>query len=155
MNKDIKRALNILEQGCENLIIRKDLVRMLTKQIQGFENTLDMAADHVAELQRLGLVMATWIDIKNKKPENGVNVLVAYKFENRSCISLANFAGKYELEADNEAFGDMIDYSEKDDVYYAPEGWYESSDHYQEFGNIYMPGVNVTHWMPKPDFPET
>ena len=96
-----------------------------------------------------------WIDIKNEKPENVIDVLVAYKFENRNCISLAKFVGKDELEADDEALGDMIDYNEKEDIYYAPMGWYESSEHHHEFGNIYMSDVEITHWMPKPDFPKT
>ena len=96
-----------------------------------------------------------WIDLKKERPKNGIDVLVAYKFENRNCISLANFAGKHELEADDEAFGNMIDYSEEDDIYYAPRGWYERSEHHTEFGLIYMSEVKITHWMPKPDFPKT
>mgnify|MGYP006899656546 CR=1 FL=1 len=51
MNSDIKKALNILKNGCNNPVIRKDLVAFLSDQFLGFENTLDMAADHVAELK--------------------------------------------------------------------------------------------------------
>jgi hypothetical protein len=97
-----------------------------------------------------------WMDLKKEKAPSGVDVLVAYKYEDRNCVSLASHAGKHELEADNnDSFGDIIDYSEEDDIYYAPQGWYEVSKHHEEFGLIYMGEVRITHWMQKPKFPET
>lgn len=96
-----------------------------------------------------------WIDIKEQRPDNEGDVLVFYKtVEGLNRILLASYAGKYELEADGEAFGGMLDYSEEDDIYYAPEGWYESSEHHSECGYIYMSGIEITHWMNKPEPPE-
>jgi len=68
-------------------------------------------------------------------------------------ILLASYAGKNELEANDDSFGDDLSYSEDKDQYYAPEGWYESSEHHNEYGLIYMGNVNITHWMEKPSKP--
>lgn len=50
-----------------------------------------------------------WTDIKEKKAENGNNVLVFYKTETgRNLILIAAYFGKHELEANGDAFGDAM-----------------------------------------------
>ena len=96
-----------------------------------------------------------WIDISKQKPENGNDVLVFYKTETgRKVILLAAYYGTHELESNDDAFGDDLDYNEEKDEYYAPEGWYESCEHHEEYGYMYITGVEITHWMPLPEPPQ-
>ncbi|RLA17869.1 MAG: hypothetical protein DRQ62_14480 [Gammaproteobacteria bacterium] len=98
----------------------------------------------------------TWINIKEKTPENGKNILVFYKTETgRNIMLIAAYFGKHELESNNDAFGDDLEYCEEKDEYYAPEGWYEYSEHNDEYSYIYFSGIAITHWMNKPEPPAT
>jgi len=92
-----------------------------------------------------------WIEITKKRPENGKNVLVFYKTgTGRNIILMAAYYGKHELESHDDSFGDDVDYNEENDEYYAPEGWYEYAENHEEYGLIYMTGMEITHWMDKP-----
>ena len=97
----------------------------------------------------------TWIDIKEKKPENGKNILVFYKDDNfkHDVVLIAAYFGQYELEAASDAFGDDLEYNNDTDEYFAPAGWYEYSEHNGDYCYIYFSGINITHWMEIP-FPK-
>lgn len=98
--------------------------------------------------------MTDWINLEDERPPNGKVVLVNYVEEGcKPSVHLASYAGQYEVEADDEAFGDLIDYCEADDIYYAPEGWYQFSQHHEEYGLIYMPEGGITHWAVRPASP--
>lgn len=98
--------------------------------------------------------MNNWTDIKEQRPpDNKVVLVYVTNTDGGSGVCLASFAAKHTLEADDEAFGDLIDYCEEEDTCYAPEGWYEYAEHHQGFGLIYMPDDCVTHWMGLPEKP--
>ena len=95
-----------------------------------------------------------WIDIKEQGPEHGKNVLVFYKTEiGRDLILISAYFGKYELRSNDDDFGDDTDYCEDEDEYYAPEGWYEYSEHNDEYSYIYFSGIEITHWSDMPEPP--
>lgn len=51
----------------------------------------------------------------------------------------------------DEFYGDG-DYNEEEDAYYTPEGWYEYQSEAETNWKI---SVNVTHWMPLFELPES
>ena len=83
-------------------------------------------------------------------PLTGREMLVYYK---NSCgngrIIKAFYAGKYAMESEE----DYAEYCEERDAYFAPEGWYESIDNWDEFSSI-KTDVDPTRWMPLPEPPE-
>ena len=90
----------------------------------------------------------TWINVAEQMPENGKDVLV---FCGR--ILTAAYFGRFELEAYDDSFGDELDYNEETDEYFAPQGWYENSEHNPDYMYVYK--NEITHWMENPEPPAT
>jgi len=98
--------------------------------------------------------MNKWMDIDKVRPENGRDVLVSYKADGgRNVVLIAAYFGRYELECNNDSFGDDVDYCSRTDEYFAPEGWYEYSEHHEDYPYVYFAN-DVTHWMHKPEKPD-
>ena len=97
--------------------------------------------------------MKKWINVKDKMPIPGKKVIAYYKNElGKDRIIMAEYAPKFTLEADAYVEEDFTEYNDGDDVFYLPEGWYESNE-FDEI-NYYVEG-NITHWMPLPTVPGT
>ena len=94
--------------------------------------------------------MNNWINIETM-PESGKDVLIYYENElGKSRIVKAFYAGKYEIESSPE--DEESDYSEEEDCYYYPVGWYETIDNWDDYANCLVQ-YEPTHWQPLPENP--
>lgn len=89
-----------------------------------------------------------WMPIE--EAPKGAMVLVYYKNAlGKSRIVKAFYAQKHTLECDE----DFADYDEDADQYYAPEGWYEDIDNWDEFSSIRITCGEPTHFIPLSSIP--
>ena len=101
-----------------------------------------------------------WISVQDRLPENEKTVLIAVRRKWYNCPSkYYNFVtkafytdGKHITEESNYVwdFG-YFQYDEEKDAYVIPEGWWESVDYSEEFGEV---DDEVTHWMELPELPK-
>ncbi len=97
--------------------------------------------------------VSSWISVEERLPGLGPNcfVLATYRTNyGKPRVVRAYFAPKHTIECNGDET-EFADYSEEDDCYYVPEGWYECNAH--EETNWLIDEV-VTHWMPLPAPPE-
>jgi hypothetical protein len=97
--------------------------------------------------------MMEWISVNKEMPSK--KCLAFYTNELGKCrIVKAKYVQKFTEEAntDNE---DYIEYDEKTDCYYTPEGWYECIDNWEDYTHVFIYHGEVTHWMPLPSPPIT
>jgi len=92
---------------------------------------------------------ARWVSVDERMPGLGPNAFVLATYctnYGKPRVVRAYFAPKHTIETSGE-MDEFADYSEEDDCYYTPEGWYECNAH--EETNWLIDEV-VTHWMPLP-----
>jgi hypothetical protein len=92
-----------------------------------------------------------WINVNDKLPDNERSVL--FFWENsfgKKRISKGFYVSKFSTVADTDLWGDFGEYSEEEDEFFIPEGWYESTWEGETIYDI----NNVTHWMPLPEPPK-
>lgn len=101
-----------------------------------------------------------WINVKDRMPENEVDVLICaqrryYKGGTIPVVSTAFYTdGKMNTEESgyNWDLGNVdMEYDEEVDAYIVPEGWWESVRYGEEFSAV---DDFVTHWMPLPQPPK-
>lgn len=82
-------------------------------------------------------------------PKNGCSILIFYKNDcNKGRIIKAKYVAKFTEESTEE----YSEYSEEKDEYFAPEGWYEMIDNWDDYSHVAI-YYDPTHWMPLPDAP--
>jgi hypothetical protein len=119
-----------------------------------FTGTMTVPAGLTTLLDRISLLESIlplmeeeWISVKDRLPEADTPVLIF----NDKRILRACYIPKYHInDNDSEYEGDYLDYDEKNDEYYWPEGWYECN-YYEE---VHFKIDEVTHWRPLPAPPE-
>lgn len=92
-----------------------------------------------------------WIEEHKKKPEILTPVLVAVKGQYKYHVLRAVWLPKFYMEDPANDFTGENDYSEEEDMYYFPEGWYEYSNSDEMLWQINDP---VLFWMPMPELPK-
>ena len=94
-----------------------------------------------------------WISINDQMPEPGAHVLVSCCtmgiYRMRSYVCVAFHTGHFTTTC---SYNDDIDmeYSEADDEYYMPEGWWEVIKNWDDYTCVAIQD-NVTHWMLLPE----
>ena len=89
-----------------------------------------------------------------KHPPHGQKVIAFYK--NKSHGQCRRIMAKYvqgitdECQCEDEC---NCEYSELNDNYYYPEGWYEVVDNWNDWAFIPVEEGEVSYWMPLPDVP--
>ena len=94
--------------------------------------------------------MSEWISVEDKLPKTDENVLVqAGKIQ---MVAMYAHHGEHEGEAYDEL--DVGSWSEDEEHWYWPEGWYEQQVCWDDFKWLQVGDfVKVTHWMPLPEPP--
>jgi hypothetical protein len=91
-----------------------------------------------------------WARVDAALPESGKPVLAHYVNRcGKSRVVRAIYAARLTLPA-SETW-DECEYSEDDDEFYCPEGWYEFNEQDETHWRLESP---ATHWMPLPLPPE-
>lgn len=93
-----------------------------------------------------------WISVEEELPKTGSRVIVMFKNRlGNKRTSLAEYVAKRTILHEDfisEEWEDFHDYDEVNDIYYAPEGWYEYN--FEAETSMYM-SMEITHWMPIPE----
>ena len=91
-----------------------------------------------------------WVSVSEDMPKVGQFVLATFVCSYRGTrqVVRAMRAGRFMLPA--AELDDECEYSEADDEYYVPPGWYEKNEMEEVHWKIIE---EVTHWMPMPDPP--
>jgi len=97
----------------------------------------------------------SWISTKYKLPESGQRVIFSWtNCQGNKRTSIGYYAAEHTLLAEDHWDADvdleLLDYSEKEDKYYVPEGWYEEGAE----GEYCYSQSGITHWTPLLKKPE-
>lgn len=130
---------------------------------QGIKERIAMDNAHIEALQQeietLRGQLPRWIPVTERLPENAGAVLArGYAVNNPK--HKTTFKGRW--IAAHSALADVLgadsdmdwEYDEATDEYYAPEGWYERIENWDDYTDIKVCDYTVTHWMPLPAAPE-
>jgi len=100
--------------------------------------------------------MSEWIKCIDRLPDDGKVVLAHYinRSEMKRTIR-AQYIKAWTTEADDAADVDTecVEYSDQDDCYYLPQGWYECIDNLDEYYRVAVNEGTPTHWQPLPPPP--
>ena len=141
--------------------VKEKLVELLTEFYGCDPMYYDVDALAIAQhLTNHGVTVQEWISVKDRLPENEVDVLICaqrryYKGGTIPVVSTAFYTdGKMNTEESgyNWDLGNVdMEYDEEVDAYIVPEGWWESVRYGEEFSAV---DDFVTHWMPLPQPPK-
>lgn len=97
----------------------------------------------------------SWINVKDKLPENSRKVLAVFSTENGNQFRIcAHFTREGESEVyDFDEHDSYAYYDEEKDKYFYHEGWYENIENWGDFSSIYVCEGEVTHLMDLPESP--
>ena len=90
-----------------------------------------------------------WISVTESLPDKKCLAYYINELGNERKVC-AKYIKKYSEEAGHD--DDWLEYSEADDTYYYPEGWYEMIDNWDDY-NFVTINHQVTHWTPLPSPP--
>lgn len=81
---------------------------------------------------------------------NMVEVKMKWNHCDREVIFIGYYARKWKEEAAFNDDTEWLDYSDYDDTFYYPEGWYECQHNWDEYSFITVSQGTVTGWRPIP-----
>jgi len=94
-----------------------------------------------------------WVSVKDSMPKSGVTVLACYKNRLGNLRRIrAEWTDAKTVESNSD--DEFFDYDEATDCYYAPEGWYECIDNWDEYSSVKVSEGEITHWMALPLAPD-
>jgi len=94
-----------------------------------------------------------WINIKDKMPSSGKRVLIVYKNSlGKNRIVIGHHTEKF-TDENYDMDGEFFEYDEKNDMYYVPKGWYESSYSHEEYYGYWLENQDVLFWAEVPESP--
>ena len=155
-DKEVVRALRCCAKGlghddaCENCKVG---------EIQDRREYIEFAAANVierltAENAALREKAPQWISVEDRLPEPETDVLIVCNRNGYVFVTPAIYEdGKMLTQESAWSWCDIYEYglySEEDDDYYIPEGWWENRQFNPD--DVYNNPVDctVTHWMPQP-----
>lgn len=153
--QEVVQALRCCAEGeCKDCAMHEDKQRCQ-------ENLLDKAAEAIerltAENAALRENVPQWISVEDRLPEPETDVLIVCNRNGYVFVTPAIYEdGKMLTQESAWNWSDIYGYglySEEDDDYYIPEGWWENRQF--NLDDVYNNPVDctVTHWMPLPDAP--
>ena len=142
------------DDGCENCKVG---------EIQNRREYIEFAAANVierltAENAALREKVPQWVSVQDRLPEPETDVLIVCNRNGCVFVTPAIYEdGKMLTQESAWNWSDIYGYglySEEDDDYYIPEGWWENRQFNPD--DVYNNPVDctVTHWMPLPEAPE-
>ena len=155
-DKEIVQSLRCCAEGeCKDCAMHEDKQRCQ-------ENLLDKAAEAIerltAENAALREKAPQWISVEDRLPEPETDVLIVCNRNGYVFVTPAIYEdGKMLTQESAWNWSDIYEYglySEEDDDYYIPEGWWENRQFNPD--DVYNNPVDctVTHWMPLPGAPD-
>ena len=155
-DKEIVQSLRCCAEGeCKDCAMHEDKQRCQ-------ENLLDKAAEVIerltAENAALREKVPQWIRVQDRLPEPETDVLIVCNRNGYVFVTPAIYEdGKMLTQESAWNWSDIYGYglySEEDDDYYIPEGWWENRQFNPD--DVYNNPVDctVTHWMPLPGAPD-
>ncbi len=140
---------------CAGLCSACDISECMTRlQIQA----ADQIEKQDAEIKALRDKVPEWIPVKERLPEPETEVLIVCNRRGCRFVCPAIYEDGKMLTQDSDwNWNDLYDYgtySEDDDDYFVPQGWWEDRQFTPD--DVYNNPVDceVTHWMPLPELPE-
>lgn len=163
------------EKFCFDVLMDRaaDRIEKQEQQIQTLKRERDVAVEQAAmEIQELRNSLAVlgqanaalrdkvpeWIPVKEWLPEPETEVLIVCNRRGCRFVCPAIYEDGKMLTQDSDwNWNDLYDYgtySEDDDDYFVPQGWWEDRQFTPD--DVYNNPVDceVTHWMPLPELPE-
>ena len=132
-----------------------DLIKEQAMEIQELQNSLAVLGQANAALQEK---VPEWIPVTERLPEPETEVLIVCKRRGCRFVCPAIYEDGKMLTQDSAwNWNDLYDYgtySEDDDDYFIPQGWWEDRQFTPD--DVYNNPVDceVTHWMSLPELPE-
>ena len=94
-----------------------------------------------------------WTRVADSLPEPGRIVLAAYlNSQGNPRVIRAMLVLAFTVESSPDS--DMGVYSEEQDAFFNPGGWYECIENWSDFGSVLV-DADITHWRPISKHPET
>lgn len=143
---------NIAECMTKLQIQAADLIEKQERQIQTLKWERDVAVEQAVRDK------LRWIPVKERLPEPETEVLIVCNRRGCRFVCPAIYEDGKMLTQDSDwNWTDLYDYgtySEDDDDYFVPQGWWEDRQFTPD--EVYNNPVDceVTHWMPLPELPE-
>lgn len=127
--------------------------------IHSLENHISELTEKVAQLEA---AQPKWISVKDRLPDNEVDVLICVERRHysdpskyiRFVVKAFHTDGRTNSEESSYVWSTEylnMDYDEEADAYIIPEGWWESIEYGEEFSAV---SDFVTHWKPLPEPPK-
>jgi len=147
--------LDACEKAAEDVTNGKGAAQVLRKAVKEVTapSFLTLEPDNDDEITKLVnyqilRLQMNWTPVDQKMPHPGRPVLVRLDNPDHTHITWARacwIPRFYQVSNGDDYSGDDLDYSEKDDIHFWPEGWYEWNQYEEthwKLGN----DVTVTHW---------
>lgn len=146
--KETNEILRVIRQEIEDRMIQANLDNSST--VMALRQELETVRARLSHWQAIAdaRLPSEWQPIETS-PKDGTTILIFYRNEcGKDRTIKAFFAEKYSLESSD----DGSEYCEEKDEYFAPEGWYEVIDNWEDYSSVFVQH-EPTHWMPLPEPP--
>ncbi len=156
-----EKSLGLIEKLKEVILTNKEAIKSLQNIVEYW--CIRSSEQEAAKLAIRALEQQDkehWVSIGEKLPDANTGVLITFreymeyskKYRYGTCKAIYIPVNTIKSEdlwsyCDND---DLEVYDEKEDVYYAKDGWYEVIEHWDDYSNVAI-NCEVIAWKPMPE----